>query len=297
LPSIGDNEFTIDSLAICDEAPTTVLGGHGAIGAYVMAKLGGQSILCSAIGQDQASDIVQQWLLQAGVNLTGLRTDPMQATASTTVITDTQLNRLSFHHPGASKNYKSEHLPVGILDDAEAIMLGSYTLLPQWRPYGFADVAARARQAGVTTMLNIGPAIGKPATFAELRWILPNIDYFVCNEYELAVCVGTDDLEAGIEQILAADASCVVVTRGEQGALYRSTDDDMPQEVAGFAVQPRYTVGAGDSFNAGLLYGLHQKWALSEAVRFANGVAALVVSGQQGTLGAPTLDQVRRFMG
>ncbi|MBI1881630.1 MAG: hypothetical protein HYR94_25920 [Chloroflexi bacterium] len=67
---------------------------------------------------------------------------------------------------------------------------------------------------------------------------------------------------------------------------------DMP----GFAVPAHISVGAGDSFNVGFLYGVRQGWSLEEAVRFGNAVAALVASGDRGVLGGPSLSEVETFL-
>ena len=65
---------------------------------------------------------------------------------------------------------------------------------------------------------------------------------------------------------------------------------------AAFPVTVTSTVGAGDAFNAGLLYQLRLGRPLEEAVRYGNAVAALVISSGQGILGCPTLDQVNEFL-
>jgi sugar/nucleoside kinase (ribokinase family) len=62
--------------------------------------------------------------------------------------------------------------------------------------------------------------------------------------------------------------------------------------VTAFPVVTNISVGAGDSFNAGFLYGLWQNRTLEEALCFGSAVAALVVSGQQGVLSAPTVAEV-----
>lgn len=297
IPSIGGNEFTVDSVAFPDSPFHLVLGGNGAISSYVWAKLGAETVLCSAIGQDTLGDIVYNWLTDAGVDTRGLVRFADAATPATNVITDQQLNRLTFHHRGASLPYALSDFPSDVLQHATALLLASSTLFLGLRMEAYAQMAAQARQAGVITALDIGPAVGKPVTLDELTETLPNIDYFICNDHELAMCTGTDEIEASMlpamQQILDGGVGCVVIKRGEQGATVQKLGGQ-PVTIPGLEVDARFTVGAGDSFNAGFLYAISKGDDEVQAVRFANTVAALVVSGANGALGAPTLEEVQQ---
>lgn len=298
MPQFGGNEFTVDNLAFCDRPLTVVLGGNGAISSYAWARLGVETALCSAVGQDPMGDTAMGWLTKAGVDTAGLLRSLKAATATTTVITDDALNRVSFHHPGVSNVYAPTDLPDVLLTKADVLLLSSFSLLPRWRPDGFADMASRARKAGVITALDIGPAIGQPVVFDELKTLLPDIDYFICNEHELAVCIGStpEETAGSMHRILEAGTNCVVTKEGDKGAKILHSGDSIPHNVPAFPVEAQFTVGAGDSFNAGFLYGIDQGWELVQAAQFANATAALVVSGAQGALGAPTLAQVEKMI-
>jgi sugar/nucleoside kinase (ribokinase family) len=261
-----------------------------------LSKLDTPSILGSAIGRDQAGLLVRNWLADTLVDQRGLVEVLKSSTPTTTVITDRALNRLAFHNPGATTRFNLANLPDGLLEAASLVLFASYPLLPAWRPTGVAQAFKQARQGGAQTALDIGPAIGQPTMLAELRALLPDVDYLICNAHELAVCTGYDTIEAGLDAALAAGANSIIVKCGEAGALIRQAGAAETIDVPGYAVAARFTVGAGDAFNAGLLYGLQTGWSLAKAVRFANGVAALVVSSGQGILGAPDLQRVEAFM-
>ena len=68
-------------------------------------------------------------------------------------------------------------------------------------------------------------------------------------------------------------------------------------ELAAFQVDAVHTIGAGDTFNAGFLFGLVQGWETPAAVRFGQAAAALVVSSPRGVLGAPRRADVEEFLG
>lgn len=294
MPGGGGDEFTTSNLVFCDAPLKLVLGGNGGNCAYVLGGLGAPTALCSAVGQDELGALVCNWMTERHVDLTGLVRHPQRATAFTTIVMDNALNRLAFHHPGALAALTYEDLPAQLLQTADVLLVTGYTILPGLRPQGFARALAEAKSHGAITAVDIGPAIGQPAQLAELQPLLPAVDYLIANRHELAVFTGTEDVEEGALRLLQAGASCLIIKLGKAGATIRTSASKT--HVPGFTVETRSTVGAGDSFNAGLLYGLQQGWPLEKAVRFGNAVAALVVSAERGILGSPSLAQVETLL-
>ena len=294
MPVIMGDEFTTSSLVFCDEPLHLLLGGNGGNCAYVLAGLGAPTALCSAVGKDELGRLVHGWLAQQGVELTGFVHHAQRATAFTTIVSDRALNRLAFHHPGALATFQFSDIPINLLTEADVVLATSYTLMPQLRPTGFAQALATAHAGGAITALDIGPAIGQPAQVDELRPLMAHVDYWIANRHELTVCTGVDDVALGAKRLLAAGARCVIVKLGKAGAAIYSTDQQT--HIDAFTVEVHSTVGAGDAFNAGLLYGLQQQWSLAQAVRYGNAVAALVISGEQGILGCPSQARVIAFL-
>lgn len=294
MPVVMGDEFTTSSLVFCDAPLQMVLGGNGGNCAYVLAGLGAPTALCSAVGEDELGRIVQGWLQTQGVNLTGVIRHPQRATAFTTIVSDRNLNRLAFHHSGALAAFTFADIPSDLLTQADVVLATSYTIMPQLRPTGWTQVLAQAHNRGAITAVDIGPAIGQPAQVAELHELMPYVDYWLTNRHELAVCTGCEAVADGAAALLTAGARTVVVKLGKAGAAVFQPQAHF--HVPAFAVEVHSTVGAGDSFNAGLLYGLQQGWPLAQALRLGNAVAALVISGERGILGCPSLAQVSAFL-
>jgi sugar/nucleoside kinase (ribokinase family) len=294
MPVVMGDEFTTSSLVFCDEPLKLVLGGNGANCAYVLAGLGAPTSLCSAVGLDELGRIVHGWLAQQGVDLTGFVHNRQRATAYTTIVSDRGRNRLAFHHQGALATYTLADLPAALLAQAQVVLVTGYSIMPGLRPTGFAQVLASARQQGAVTALDIGPAIGQPAQLAELEPFLPYVDYVIANRHELAVCTDEEETDRGAQRLLTSGAVCVVVKQGIDGTVVFQPGRRI--HVPAFPVAVHSTVGAGDAFNAGLLYARKQGDALEDAVRFGNAVAALVISSSQGILGCPSLARVHEFL-
>jgi sugar/nucleoside kinase (ribokinase family) len=56
------------------------------------------------------------------------------------------------------------------------------------------------------------------------------------------------------------------------------------------------TVGAGDAFCAGMLYGIHEEWDLERSLRLANAMAAVCLSEMSASGGMKPLEPITRFM-
>lgn len=286
--------FRAGNVVFTETPPRLLLGGNGGISAYVLAGLGVPAALCSAVGRDPFGRALAAWLEERGVTLDGLTRSDTHATSTSVIFASDAANQIVFHHPGASVRIRPEDVPVGLLADAEVLLVSSYPLMPGMRGVGTAGALARTAGAGGITALDVGPAIGAPVTLEEMTPLLPHARYVFGNTHELCRLTGTDDWESAATILLSAGARSLVVKRGRDGASMRAADSriDMP----GFAVDTHVSVGAGDAFNAGFLCGVHRGLTPEQALRLGNAVAALLVCGERGVLDAPTSPQVEAFL-
>lgn len=86
----------------------------------------------------------------------------------------------------------------------------------------------------------------------------------------------------------------VVITLGSRGVFVSSKGKEII--VPAYKVDAIDTTGAGDAFNGGLLAALSEGKELWEAVRFANGLAALSVQRLGTTPAMPTREEIDKFL-
>jgi sugar/nucleoside kinase (ribokinase family) len=86
----------------------------------------------------------------------------------------------------------------------------------------------------------------------------------------------------------------VIIKMGQAGSIARTEEGTCHQ--AAFPVSPLDTTGAGDCFNAGIALGLLRDWDVPGMLRFANALAAIVISRPR-EVGYPTLRQVEEYLG
>ena len=175
--------------------------------------------------------------------------------------------------------------------------------------------AEQAHAAGVTTYLDLDlrpDQWSHPRAFGlTLRRLLPLIDVVIGTEEETYAALGADpesifagqpltdaqaqQMMAVIDTFLGATAGqTLILKRGAQGAAIYA-DNGAVSHVAGFPVQVLNTVGAGDAFAGGLIYGRCQGWDWQASVRMANACGALVVTRHGCAAAMPRLEEVEAF--
>jgi sugar/nucleoside kinase (ribokinase family) len=87
----------------------------------------------------------------------------------------------------------------------------------------------------------------------------------------------------------------VIFTFGHEEIIYGSRGEEL-RRFAPFRITPVDTTGAGDSFRAGIIYGLLRQWPTEKTIEFASAVAALVCQSFPGVLNSPSYDEVMSFM-
>ena len=119
----------------------------------------------------------------------------------------------------------------------------------------------------------------------ERRDFLQSIDCFVCNQQEAGILFSDDYSDLSPEQmadtlsqkVIAARIPRMIVTMGEQGAVYASAEGEKGHCPAR-PVAVNDTTGAGDAFCAGAAIGLTYGKDLSQACQIGSLLAASVIS-------------------
>jgi sugar/nucleoside kinase (ribokinase family) len=114
------------------------------------------------------------------------------------------------------------------------------------------------------------------------------------NEAEALALTGLPDVESAAA-VLSRQSGSVAVKLGADGGLARQGEHAV--RAPALPVLVADTVGAGDSFDAGFLYGTLNGWSLDRALRLACACGSLSARLPGGTQAQPTLDEVMEAMG
>jgi sugar/nucleoside kinase (ribokinase family) len=139
--------------------------------------------------------------------------------------------------------------------------------------------------------------------------LLPLVDVFLPNENEALALSDQPDLESAA-CLHAADVVCCVsrqaaqlsrqcgllaIKLGDRGGLVPQGDRIVRAPALPVAVAD--TVGAGDSFDAGFLYGYLNGWSVERSLRLACACGSLSTRLPGGTQAQPTLDEALAALG
>ena len=117
----------------------------------------------------------------------------------------------------------------------------------------------------------------------------------VSKECTHAYLEGGHSMEEIYQMLTETTEGLVIITSGEQDMLYGRKGQPMKQ-MKPFAVEVKSTLGAGDTFKAGCIYGLLQGMADDEIVRFASACSAIAISRFPLPLNPPTMAEVSALL-
>jgi len=270
---------------ILAEKADTVPGGKGANQAYAAGKLGAQTIMFGAVGNDRYAEIEKKSLQSAGVDVSRLivRADFDTGLAWITV-NDAGDNSIVVVS-GANKTLSEKD----IADNDDLLHSCDIVLCQMEIPVQTVLCAARrAKELGKTVILDPAPV---PKDFpAELYTY---VDIIKPNETELSLLTGaaSSDYEKGTDILRSRGVKNVIVTLGGAGAFVNSETEGKHM----LTVRPVPvvdTTAAGDSFTAALAVRLASGSSLLQAVRYANEVATIVVTRKGAQTSIPTAEEV-----
>lgn len=275
-PAFGQAEKLVDTADL-------TIGGSTTIFACGAARLGLRTAFTGVVGDDEFGAYMRRELTTRGVDLSGLAVAADLHTGLS-VHLSRGVDRAILTYAGNIAALRYDHLDLALLARARHLHLGCYFLLEGLR----ADVPRlfdHAHGLGLTTSLdtNFDPS----GTWdGGLDAVLARTDVFFPNEIEAQALTGLADPAAAAQALVARGPRLVVAKLGAAGSLAANADGLV--HASGLPVAVVDTTGAGDSFDAGFLYGYLESWPLARCLKFANACGALSTRRPGGTAGQAT---------
>ncbi len=274
--------------------------GAPAISASCAARLGASVGFIGAVGQDAFGDCIRQRLAAEGIDCAALAVHAHLLTAIAFVAYRSDGSRsFVFHLPqSAAAQVNPEQLPAGYLNDTRYlhIMGSSLSASEPLRETCYALAAAVHAAGGVVSLdPNLRPELMPVEHIrAVCEPILERARIVMPSGAELASLTGAPTPETGAQALLERGIEIVALKRGEAGSTLYTAQGAL--DIPPYRVTEVDPTGAGDCFDAALLVGLSEGWALAKAGLFANAVGALATTRLGPMEGAFSRDEVLRFM-
>ena len=274
---------------ISPEAPVPVVkvedeegrpGGAGNV-ALNIAALGGRAILVGLAGKDEAGDILEHKLTDAGVTSRLVRQSQFPTITKLRIISrHQQLIRLDFEDgfPGVDGGALRQTFESALADN-DVVVLSDYGKGTLQDVTGFIEAA---RHLGKQVLVD--PKGTDFARYSGATLITPNL-----SEFEAVVGACPDEaalVERGQNLISDLGMEALLITRGEHGMSLLQRDRE-PHHLPTQAREVFDVTGAGDTVIATLAAGLAAGLPLDSSTQLANTAAGVVV-GKLGTATATT---------
>jgi sugar/nucleoside kinase (ribokinase family) len=274
-PAFGQAEKLVD------EARLTI-GSSSVIMACGAARLGLDVAFIGLVGDDELGRFMLRAMQEKGIDTAACIVDTAVPTGLGVILSQPN-DRAILTFPGTIPLLKQEQIDLSVLSRARHVHVGGYFLLEQLRP-ALPGIFAEAKKRGLTSSLDTN---WDPAENWDVAAMLPHCDVFLPNQEEVLRITGQDDLQSGIAR-LADKVSTLVVKLGEAGGVVVQSGETAVSAPA-LTVDVVDTTGAGDSFDAGFLYGFLHNWPVAQSVRLAAACGSLSTRGLGGTTAQPTL--------
>lgn len=295
-----DHVYVVERILADGEAPvlrhSVAPGGSAANTIYALAKLGLETGFIGAVGDDQSGKMLLQDFESVGVDTSHIRLTEAE-TGATLCLTDRGGERAIYVLPGANSLLAHEDTDQDYVKQAELVHLSSFVDSRQ------LELQQRLVQ-GLPPSVRVSFAPG--AIYAArgleaLRPVIERTHVLFANRQEIEDLTG-EDFKQGARSLLAVGCRTVAVTLGR--GLERDTtsavsyvlshDAESTIEVRNTGRVPGDTIGAGDAFAAGFLFGLLQNQDIETCGYWGDRIARFSVSRVGAREGLPTLADFTR---
>lgn len=281
-------------------------------------RLGLNSALLTAFGNDPVGDFVAHFLEQEGVDISASPRKPGRRTSAVVLgIEPPDKFPLVFYRDNCADIVLSiDDVLAAPIASSQVFQIAGTNLSQDPSRSATLYGAELARQAGVTVVLDLDFRADQwhdPRAYgAAIRSILRCTDVVMGNDDEINAAMLNDpaavhvthsqisdarvsgDVEQHIARLLEMGPNLLLEKRGELGCRIHRRGAPA-EDVPGFKVKVQNILGAGDAFAAGFLYGFVKGWNLRKAARLANACGAMVVTRHGCSISMPFLDEVMSF--
>ncbi|WP_217573801.1 carbohydrate kinase [Mesorhizobium sp. GbtcB19] len=261
--------------ALIDMLPRTTTEGEAAFAPYVggavfnsaiaLGRLGAPAGFFSGLSSDLFGGQFRDALGASKVSSTYAHTSPRPTTLAFVRLTNGQATYTFYDENTAGRMLTIEDLPK-LGSEIEAMLFGAISLISEPAGSAYEEFMRREHEARVMMLdPNIRPNFipDKAKHLRRIREMMAMADIVKLSDEDLKWFDEAGSHEDVVRNWLDRGPKLIVVTHGSEGAVGYSKAHKvmvMPQKV-----KVVDTVGAGDTFNAGILASLHEQGLLTKA--------------------------------
>lgn len=271
------------------EVMATNVGGGAALFALGLGKLGLKTVFRGMIGEDCYGEFIRKEMEKGNVDTALLHTVKGGNTGISLSFTD-ETDRSFLTYAGANGQLDFMGLPVKEVRKARHIHVTGYDGKARHKTY--VQLLKKLKAEGLTISLDVGwDESGQ--WYEGIFELLPYIDVLFMNETEAVHYGGAGNPKEAVRRF-ADHGTLAVCKLGKKGSCAAFGKKEYEQK--GYAVEAVDTTGAGDSFNAGFIYGFLKGDNVSKCLEYGNACGAMSATRLGGNTGFPTLEKLLCFI-
>jgi len=248
------------------EAVMPAVGGSCLNVAIGIARLGAPTSFVGGISTDLFGRMIADHAAASNVELSLATRSDHQTTLAFVRIVAGESHYAFYDAETATRNWT---FPRGSIpfDKVEAVHVGSTTLV---NDHGAAETKALIADAKASSTISFDPNCrpnlvkDKPAYLARMAEFAASADLVKMSDVDFAYLYGEEPYQQRASAMLEQGSSLVVITRGNNGAIAWQAKTGQI-EVEAPKIEVADTIGAGDSFQAALLFALHKQGRLARS--------------------------------
>ena len=276
------------------------VGGSSANMAVGLSRLGLRVGMISCVGTDPLSDYVVEYLEHEGVatRFVQRKAGYVCSLSLTEVSPPNHFPQVFYRDRPADTQVEVSGPEQEFIESARLFVTNGTSLCASPSRESTYRALESARRAGVQVAFDVdfraSSWSGPQEAGLYARLALPFIHTLIANPEE--ICMVADETDAGraVTRLRNQGVPLVVAKMGSEGT--RATSLVESVFLPSFPVQVVSTIGAGDGFASGFLYAIFRGFPLSEALRYGNAAAAIVVSRLMCSEAMPTLAEVEALI-
>lgn len=245
------------------EAMIPTVGGSCLNVAIGMARLGAPTGFVGGVSNDMFGQMIAAHAQNSNVTLDHATRSNHQTTLAFVRLLAGESNYAFYDAETATRNWTYRRGSISF-ETTEAVHVGSTTLV---NDQGAAETQALIADARASSTISFDPncrpnlVTDKPAYIARMADFAGRADIIKMSDLDFSFLYGEEPCRRRADALLEQGASLVVVTRGAEGAVawHRAAGQF---EVLAPEVTVVDSIGAGDSFQAALLFALHKQGRL-----------------------------------
>jgi ribokinase len=277
--------------SVVGEGMTRQLGGASNF-LIQASRLGLSMGIVDCVGDDDLGGFYVEGLRSEGIDVSRIHVKEGVRTASCICMVDETGDHAYIGFPGATEHLTPERIEPEYIHSSRLLYVSGYALSTSPLRDAALKSVEVAKDSGTPIFFDPSPIITRVEKRV-IEQVIETSKFISLNVRELEFLTTFSDVEEAAGTLRDDGVEIVVVKMGGEGcAIY---DESGFTKISGFEVKVVDTTGAGDAFNAALVYGYLESWPLGRMARFANIVGATKVTKMGAGLNVPTRAEIDRF--